>query len=56
MGLVEPLIHKPPQLETLHPFKHNLLGKHKRFRSRCLTFKEKDKSRFAKLDLPAKIG
>jgi hypothetical protein len=53
---VAPLAHKQKQLQTLQMFKPNRLGKRKRFKGRCLTFKEKDKSRFVKLDLPAKIG
>jgi hypothetical protein len=56
MGLTEPPIRKLVQLEMLQISKHNLLGKRKRFRGRCLTFKEKGKSRFVKLDLRGKIG
>jgi hypothetical protein len=56
MGLIKPVKDKQKQLQTLQMFKPNLLGKRKRFRGRCLTFKEKGKSHFAKLALQGKIG
>jgi hypothetical protein len=55
-ALAAPPIHKQKQPQTLQMFKPNLLGKRKRFKGRCLTFKEKDKSLFAKLGSLDKIG